>query len=64
MEKDGACKMDRQNKICSCARKSGGRKNNAEINKEVNHRIAMAKEAFNKKEKNSLRTLGKNYGRS
>ena len=29
MEKDGACKMDRQNKQCSCARKSGRRKNNA-----------------------------------
>ena len=29
MEKDGACKMDRQNKKCSCARKSGRRKNNA-----------------------------------
>ena len=24
MEKDGACKMDRQNKKCSCARKSAG----------------------------------------
>ena len=29
MEKDGACKMDKQNKKCSCARKSGRRKNNA-----------------------------------
>ena len=29
MEKDGACKMDRQNKKYSCARKSGRRKNNA-----------------------------------
>ena len=29
MEKDGACKMDRQNKKCSCARKGGRRKNNA-----------------------------------
>ena len=27
MEKDGAYKMDRQNKKCSCARKSGRRKN-------------------------------------
>ena len=29
MVKDGACKMDRQNKKCSCARKNGRRKNNA-----------------------------------
>ena len=29
MEKDGARKMDRQNKKRSCARKSGRRKNNA-----------------------------------
>ena len=29
MEKDGACKMDRQNKKCSCAGKSGRRKSNA-----------------------------------
>ena len=29
MEKDGACKMDKQNKTCSSARKSGRRKNNA-----------------------------------
>ena len=28
MEKDGACKMDRQKKKCSCARKSGRRMNN------------------------------------
>ena len=27
MEKDGASKMDRENKKCSCARKSGRRKN-------------------------------------
>ena len=27
--KDGECKLDRQNKKCSCARKSGRRKNNA-----------------------------------
>ena len=31
IEKDGACKMDRQNKKCSCARKSGRKKNNAEL---------------------------------
>ena len=34
MEKDGACEVDRQNKKCSCARKSGRRKNNAGTNKE------------------------------
>ena len=28
MEKDGACKMDRQNKKCSCTGKSGRRNNN------------------------------------
>ena len=34
MEKDGACKMDRQNKKCSCVRKSGKRKNNAGTDEE------------------------------
>ena len=34
MEKDGACKMDRQNKKCSCSRKSVRRKNNAGTDKE------------------------------
>ena len=34
MEKDGVCKMDRQNKKCSCARKSGRRKNNGGTDKE------------------------------
>ena len=34
MEKDGECKMDRQNKKCSCAKKSGRRKNNAGTDKE------------------------------
>ena len=34
MEKDGACKMDTQNKKCSCAGKSGRRKNNDGIDKE------------------------------
>ena len=34
MEKDGTCKMDRQNKKFSCARKSGRRKNNAGTDKE------------------------------
>ena len=33
MEKDRACKMDRQNKKCSCARKSGRRKNNTGTDK-------------------------------
>ena len=40
MEKDGACKMDRQNKKCSCARKSGGRKNNAGTDKEEEKKLA------------------------
>ena len=39
MEKDGACKMDRQNKKCSCARKSG-RKNNAGTDKEEEKKLA------------------------
>ena len=34
IEKDGACKMDRQNKNCNCARVSGRRNNNAGIDKE------------------------------
>ena len=34
MENDGACKMDRQNEECSCAGKSGKRKNNAGTDKE------------------------------
>ena len=33
METNGACKMDKQNKKCSCAGKSGARKNNAGGNK-------------------------------
>ena len=33
MEKDGAYEMDRQNKKCSCARKSGRKKNNAGTDK-------------------------------
>ena len=40
MEKDGACKMDRQNKRCSYARKSGRRKNNAGSNKEEENKLA------------------------
>ena len=31
MLKDGVYKMDRQNKKCSCARKSGRRKNKAKL---------------------------------
>ena len=38
MEKDGACKMDRQN--CSCARKTGRRKNNARTDKEEEKKLA------------------------
>ena len=34
MENDGACNMNRQNIKCSCARKSGRRKNNAGTDKE------------------------------
>ena len=41
MEKDGACKMDRQNlKKCSCAIKSGRRKNNAGTDKEEEKKLA------------------------
>ena len=40
MEKDGACKMDRQNKKCSCARKSGRRKNNTATDKEEKKKLA------------------------
>ena len=40
MDKDGACKMDRQNKKCSCARKSGRRKNNAGTDKEEENKLA------------------------
>ena len=40
MEKDGAYKMDRQNKKFSCARKSGRRKNNAGIDKEEENKLA------------------------
>ena len=42
MEKDGACKMDRQNKKCSCARKSGRRKNNTGTDKEQEKKLAGA----------------------
>ena len=40
MEKDGAYKMDRQNKKCNCARKSGRRKNNAGTDKEEEKKLA------------------------
>ena len=33
MEKDGACKMDKQNKKCGCTRKSGRKKNIAGTDK-------------------------------
>ena len=39
MENDGACKMDRQNKKYSCARKSGRRKNNAGTGKEEEKKL-------------------------
>ena len=40
MEKDGACIMDRQNKKCSFARKSGRRKTNAGTDKEEENKLA------------------------
>ena len=40
MEKEGACKMTRQNKKCSCAKKSGGMKNNAGTDKEEEKKLA------------------------
>ena len=40
MENDGACKMDRQNKKCSCARKSERMKNNAGIDNEEEKKLA------------------------
>ena len=39
MEKDGACKMDTQNKKCNCARKSGRNKNNAGTDKEEEKKL-------------------------
>ena len=40
MEKDGTYEMDRQNKKCSCARKSGRIKNNAGTGKEEEKKLA------------------------
>ena len=40
MEKDGTSKMDRQNKKCSCTRKSGRRKNNTGTEKEEKTKLA------------------------
>ena len=40
MQKDGPCKMDRQNKKCSFARKSERNKNNAETDKEAVKKLA------------------------
>ena len=40
MEKDGACKMGRQNEKCSCTRKSGRRKNNDGTDKEEEKKLA------------------------
>ena len=42
MEKDGACKRDRQNKKCSYARKCGRRKNNARTDKEEEKKLAAS----------------------
>ena len=36
---DGECKMERQNKKCSCARKSGRRKSNAGTDKEEEKKL-------------------------
>ena len=38
-EKDGACKIDRPNEKCSCARKCGRRKNNAGTDKEEKKKL-------------------------
>ena len=40
MENDRVCKMDRQNEICSCARKSGIRKNIAGTDKGEEKKLA------------------------
>ena len=40
MEKDGACKMDRQNKKCRYSRKSERRRNNAGTDKEEEKKLA------------------------
>ena len=40
MEKDGACKIYRQNKKFSCAGKSGTMKNNAGTDKEEEKKLA------------------------
>ena len=40
MENDGACKMDRQYKKCSCTCKSGRRKNKSGTNKEKERNLA------------------------
>ena len=40
MKKDGACKMNRQNKKFSCVRKSGRRNNNARTDKEEEKELA------------------------
>ena len=39
MEKDGECKMDRQNKKCSCVGKSGRRKNNTGTDEEEEKKL-------------------------
>ena len=40
MEKDGASKMERQNKKFICARKSGRRKNNSRTDKDDERKLA------------------------
>ena len=40
LKKDEACKIDRQNKKCNCARKSGRKKNNVGTDKEEENKLA------------------------
>ena len=40
MEKDGACKMDRQNKNAAVLKKSGRRKNNSGTDNEEDKKLA------------------------
>ena len=59
MEKDGACIMDRQNKKCSCAGKSGRKNNNAGTDKEEEKELAgpLAKKELPAEECSNLLTL-------
>ena len=59
MEKDGAYKMERQNKKCSCARKSGRRKNNAGTDKEEEKKLAEPQAKKKVPVEGCLRSYGK-----